>query len=186
MKKDLGIINKNNCVLLVIDVQEAFEKVIHDFGNTVRNIEKLIKVFNLLKMPIILTEQHPKGLGKTIKPINNLLKNNSKIIEKTEFSCFDNKKFSSIIKKYKIKNIIVCRIEAHICVLRTLLSGIKSNYNMHLVVDAVSSRRLTDKNIAIERAKQINVYLATTESIIFQLITSSKDSNFKKIINIVK
>ena len=103
-----------------------------------------------------------------------------------EFSCFDNNNFKKILKKFKKKNIIIAGIEAHVCVLRTILDGIKNNYNMHLVVDAVSSRKPMDKRIAVERAKQSHALLTTTESIIFQLIISSKEKGFKEISRIVK
>ena len=183
MPKDLGILTKNNCILLVVDVQEKFRKVIFDFNSTTNNISKLIKAFQILKVPIIATEQYPRGLGKTINELDNLIKNK---VEKVEFSCFDNNNFKKILKKFKKKNIIIAGIEAHVCVLRTILDGLKNNYNMHLVVDAVSSRKTLDKRIAVERAKQSHALLTTTESIIFQLIISSKEKGFKEISRIVK
>lgn len=183
MPKDLGILTKNNCILLVVDVQEKFRKVIFDFNSTTNNISKLIRAFQILKIPIAATEQYPRGLGKTISELDNLIKNK---VEKVEFSCFDNNNFKKMLKKLKRKNIIVAGIESHVCVLRTILDGIKNNYNMHLVADAVSSRKPLDKRIAIERAKQSHAFLATTESVIFQLIKSSKEKEFKKISRIVK
>ena len=147
----------------------------------------------------MVTEQYPKGLGSTIKEINNLINNNIRNnntiknnkkdinkIEKVEFSCFDNKSFADSLKKYRRKNIIVVGIEAHVCVLVTILDGIKNNYNMHIVVDGVSSRKKLDKDVAVGRAKQSNAFLTTTESVIFQLLESSKDKEFKEISRLVK
>jgi|TARA_Y100000310_G_C20652922_1_gene800446 nicotinamidase-related amidase len=183
MPRDLGILTKNNCILLVVDVQEKFRKVIFNFDSTISNITKLIKAFQILKIPIIATEQYPKGLGKTITELNDLIKNK---IEKVEFSCFDNNNFKKIFKKLKRKNIIVAGIESHVCVLRTILDGVKNNYTMHLVADAVSSRKPLDKKIAVERAKQSSAFLTTTEAVIFQLISSSKEKEFKEISRIIK
>jgi len=184
MPKDLGIITKDNCVLLVLDMQEKFRPAIYGFEEIITNISKLIKVFQILKIPIVMTEQYPQGLGKTVIEIDCLL--NNKKIEKTEFSCFNNKTFNSQIKKVNKKNLIVAGVETHICVLKTILEGVKNEYNVHLVVDATSSRKRLDKDIAIKRAEQSNIFLTTTEAIIFQLIDSSKDKDFKEISKIIK
>jgi len=185
MPNDLGILTKNNCILLVIDVQEKFKKVIFNFDDVLNNLSKLIKAFQILKIPIIVTEQYPKGLGRTIKELDVLLKNN-KHIEKTQFSCFDNNNFKKSIKLINIKNIIIVGIEAHVCVLRTILDGIKKSYNMHLVVDSVSSRKKLDKDVGIMRAQQSNAFITTTEMVIFQLLKSSKDIEFKEIRKLIK
>jgi len=184
MSKNLGILTKNNCLLLVVDVQEKFRPAIHGIDIIINNISKLIKVFRLLKIPIMVTEQYPKGLGETVIELDCMIKN--KKIEKVEFSCFDNKEFQKTIKKPNKKNIIIAGIEAHVCVLKTILDGVKNNYNMHMVVDAVSSRKIFDRDIAIKRAEQSNAFITTTEAIIFQLINSSKDEDFKEISNIIK
>jgi len=76
MAKDLGILTKENCLLLVIDVQEKFRKVIFNFDDMVNNISKVIRAFKILKVPIVVTEQYPEGLGHTIKEINSLINNN--------------------------------------------------------------------------------------------------------------
>jgi len=197
MPKNLGILTKSNCLLLVIDVQEKFREVIFNFDDMVSNISKLIKAFNILKVPIMVTEQYPKGLGLTIKEIQQILKNQNSTynkktikdmnkIEKIEFSCFDNESFADSLKKYKRKNIIVVGIEAHVCVLVTILDGIKNNYNMHIVVDGVSSRKKLDRDVAVGRAKQSSAFLTTAESVIFQLLKSSKDKEFKEISKIIK
>jgi len=185
MSKDLGILSKSNCILLVTDVQDKFRPVIYGFDEIIKNISKLIKVFQILNIPIIVTEQYPKGLGKTVKELDIKNKNYNKI-EKVQFSCFDNNNFMKTIKEMNKKNIIVVGIEAHVCVLRTILDGIKNKYNMHVVIDAVSSRKKLDKDIAVARAKQSNAFLTTAEAVIFQLVDSSNDKDFKEISKIVK
>jgi len=184
MPKDSAILTKNNSILLVLDMQEKFRPAIFGFEELIYNTAKLIKIFQILKIPIIMTEQYPKGLGKTVMELNHMIK--GKKIEKTEFSCFDNNKFKTLIKKYKKKNLIITGVETHICILKTILEGIKQNYNVHLVVDATSSRKRLDKDVAIKRAEQSNAFMTTTETIVFQLMNSSKDENFKEISKIIK
>ncbi len=186
VKKDnLGIIERNNSVLLVIDVQEKFKPVILKWNNLTDNINKLISSFQILKIPILLTEQYPKGLGKTVNKIKNTL-NKYKPMEKREFSCFKNKAFLKELKKLKRKNLIICGIEAHVCIINTLLDAISKGFKVHLVIDAISSRKKSDLKIAIERAKKAGAFLTTTEMVIFQLTKTSKHKKFKEISKIAK
>jgi len=184
-KDKLGIIEKDNSILLIIDVQENFKPVISNWKILIENINKLIKSFQILKVPILVTEQYPKGLGKTIPEIQRNLAI-YKPIAKREFSCFSNKSFLNKLKKLKKKNIIICGIEAHVCIINTLLDAISKGFNVHLVVDAISSRKEIDIKTAIQRAKQAGAFLATTEMIIFQLTKTSTFKRFKDIIKIVK
>lgn len=184
-KNNLGILKRDNSILLVIDVQEKFKPVIYKWNSLVDNIIKLVKSFQILKVPIIVTEQYTKGLGKTTNKIRNTL-SEYKPIEKREFSCLKNKAFFKKLKNSKKKNLIICGIESHVCIINTLLGAISNNFKVHLVVDAISSRKKSDVKIAIERAKQAEAFLTTTEMVIFQLTGTSKFKNFKEIIKIVK
>lgn len=178
-------INKNNSLLLVIDVQEKFRPVIFKWKNLIGNITKLIISFQVLKIPILLTEQYPKGLGKTVSEINNIMIQLNPI-EKREFNCFNNKTFIKELKKSKKKNLIICGIESHVCVLQTVLSALAAGFNVHLVADAVSSRKQPDYDIAIKRMVHEGAKLVSAEMVIFQLTKTSSSKEFKKIIKIVK
>ena len=171
--------NKKDCVLIIIDIQEKFRPAIK-LDKIIPNVNKLIRSFEILKIPIIVTEQYPKGLGKTIREIE--LKEH-KLVEKTSFDCFGEKKFSRSLKK---KNLIICGIEAHVCVAQTVLTALSKGFNAYLVVDAVSSRKKQDYSIAIKRLEKEGAKLVSTEMIIFQMMKDSKDKNFKKISKIIK
>ncbi|MEA2037884.1 MAG: hydrolase [Nanoarchaeota archaeon] len=184
-KEDLGILRKDNSILLVIDIQEKFRPVIHSWDKLIDNMGKLINSLQILKIPLLLTEQYPKGLGKTCSEITEIL-SEYKPIEKKEFSCLKNKEFLSQLKKLNKNNIIICGIEAHVCVVNTLLEAISQGFNVHLVVDAISSRKKADLNVAIGRSKQAGAFLTTVEMAIFQLMGSSGAEEFRKISKIVK
>lgn len=178
-----SIITPENSLLLVIDIQEKFRNVINQFDKLINNSKKLIKVANILKIPILVTEQYTKGLGETVNEIKETLKEYTHL-EKVSFDCFGDKNF---IKKLKGKpNIIICGIEAHICVFQTALSALENKFNVYLIADAVSSRKEADCNIALRRLESSGAKLASTEMIIFQMIIDSKDTNFKDISKIVK
>ncbi len=172
------MINKKNTALVVIDIQEKFVPVIKDIGKVIKNAEKLIKTCKILKVPIIFTEQYSKGLGRTV------VKGVVDPIEKIHFDCFLEEEFCKRVKKFK--NLIITGIESHVCVLQTIISGIKNGFKIHLVIDAISSRKLSDKAVAVERAKQEGALLATTEMIIFQLLEKAGTPEFKQISKIVK
>ena len=184
-KGQLGILDKKDSIILIVDVQEKFKPVIYKWEQLIKNIIKLVTSFQLLGVPILITEQYPNGLGKTVVDIRQSLKK-YKPIEKREFSCFNNKKFLAVLTKLKRRNLIICGIEAHVCVINTILDAISKGFKVHLVVDAISSRKNTDLNTAIQRAKQAGAFLTTTEMVIFQLTKTSKFKKFKEISKIVK
>lgn len=184
-KDKLGILSRDNSVLLIIDVQEKFRPVIFRWNELIRNINKLVKALQILKIPVLLTEQYTKGLGKTCNEVRkNLLF--YRPIGKKEFNCFNNKVFLKQLRSLKKKDLIICGIESHVCIINTLLGAISKGFNVHLVVDAISSRKESDLKIAIERAKQSGAFLTTTEMVIFQLMGSSKIEGFKKISKLIK
>ena len=166
--------------LLIIDPQERLISHMFNKEILIDNIKKLIKSFNILKVPVILTEQYPKGLGTTIKEIKDELKEN-KYLEKLCFDCFGEKEF-----EIKTKNIVICGIEAHVCVFQTALSALKKGFNVFIVADAISSRKESDYKIALRRMEQENIKLATTEMITFQILKKAGTEELKEIQKIIK
>lgn len=186
--KSKSILNPKNTLLLVIDVQEKLLPTISGHEELELNISRLIRGCKIHNVPIIYTEQYPKGLGGTTDLIKKELKE-IEPIEKLEFSCFQNEEFINKIKKFdKIRNIIVAGIESHVCVLQTCLDGIQGEfrYNMHFVADAVSSRKPYDYKHAMDKMKICGVLPSTVEMALFELTHKSKTPEFKQISNIAK
>jgi nicotinamidase-related amidase len=182
----LGIPQRKGACLVIIDVQERFRDAIFDFGRTADNIRKLAEAFRMLGIPIIITEQNPVKLGKTIPEITNEL-GKFKPVAKMHFSCCGEKEFMSAIKKTKAKDVVICGFETHVCVLKTALDLMSSGYSVHVACDAVSSRKQSDTNLAIKRFVQLGApFITTTESIIFQLIDKAGTDEFRQIFRIVK
>jgi nicotinamidase-related amidase len=175
-------LKREDAALVVIDMQEKFKPHIFEWENILSNIIKLIKGASVFNMPAIATEQYPEGLGKTVDDIDDVF--NLISIEKTCFSCWKSEEFKNKISG-KI-NIILCGIEAHVCILQTALDLLSEGYNVYLVVDAVSSRKKSDKEVAVMRAVQAGAIPSTTEMLLFELLEDSKSENFKEIQKIVK
>lgn len=181
--KNLGIIKKEKTAFVMTDLQEKLLNAVKDSGNIIKNANILVKASEILKIPLIITEQYPKGLGKTTTKIQLY---NKEIIEKICFSCFGCEEFDKKIKELGIDTLILFGIEAHVCILKTALDALSKGINVHVVADAISSRTKENKETAIERMGQSGVFIASTEMILFQLIDKAGTEEFKKISKLIK
>lgn len=184
-------IRKEDTLTLIIDYQEKLIPVMKNKDQLIKNSVRLIKGLKTLEIPMILTEQYKKGLGGTIKEITEAATGLEKeetpnILDKISFSCTDNEEIIKTIKEFGKKNIILCGIEAHICVLQTAIDLKELGYQVILVTDCIDSRKEEDKNIAISRAIYEGVILSTYESILFELTKISGNHTFKTISKLIK
>lgn len=171
---------------IVIDYQEKLVPVMHEKELLIQNTEKLIKGLNILNIPMIVTQQYTKGIGMTVEELRNAYGTEFLYHDKISFSCYEEEEIISRIKQYNKKNIILCGIEAHICVLQTLVDCIADNYNVILVEDCISSRRENDKKIAVTRAIKEGAFITTYESILFELTRKAGNDTFKSISRLIK
>lgn len=178
---DAGKPDRKRTVFVMIDVQEKFVPVIRGVKDVIRNANILVKASEILRVPLLVTEQYPKGLGKTVNGIKV-----PKPIEKMEFSCFGCREFVRKLDALKVKDVVIFGIEAHVCVLKTALDALEKGCRVHVVADAVSSRTKDNKELAIERMRQSGIYVVTTEMILFQLMDKAGTDEFKKISRLVK
>ncbi len=176
-------INQKNAIFVMIDIQEKFVPVISDIDSIIKNSTILNKSAEILDIPQVVTEQYPKGLGKTINSI--YLSPKAKIFEKGGFSIF-NEEIKNHLKSLNKQILVLYGIEAHICLTQTALDALKNSYNVYFVADAVSSRNSFSKEIAFRRLEQAGVKLVTTEMLLFEILESSKHPNFKEISKLVK
>ena len=174
------LIEKDKSSLLIVDVQEKLVSVMPKPHTFIDKITKLQKAANILGVPIILSEQYPKGLGKTIDKIKANMGVNNTIIEKTEFSV-QIKKISSP------KHFIICGIEAHVCVLQTAINLIDDNTTIYIVGDAVSSRYENDYLTALSRMEKYqNIEIVSFEMVLFEWLRNSNTKEFKDISKLIK
>ena len=173
-----------NTLILVIDFQEKLVNMLKE-NNCAKNCEKLITASNILNIETIITEQYPKGLGKTITELK-LANQDAKNYEKTTFSAFSTETIKEAITKSNKKDIVLCGIETHICVLQTALELQEAGYNVYLVKDACGSRSLDNYQTAIERMKNSQVTITDTETTLFEFLRSSKHPNFKEVQALIK
>jgi len=178
-------LNTANTVLLLIDFQERLFPVMHDKEKLLRNIVKLVKGARVLEIPIILTEQYPKGLGSTIPEIKELIPD-VKPVEKVCFSCCDEASFGEALGALKRRQVLIAGIEAHICVYQTAMSLARAGYEVQVVGDGVSSRDPENKLVALFKMGAAGISPTTTEMALFELLKVAKGDKFKQISSIVK
>jgi nicotinamidase-related amidase len=176
---------KDRSIGLIIDIQEKLFPHIADSEQLIKNTQILIEGLKLFKIPILLTEQYTKGLGFTVEPIK-LAIGEQNSIEKRAFSCCDEPNFDLQLSFKNKHFVIIAGIETHVCVLQTVVDLIASGFQPIVIEDCVSSRKLNDKKVAIERMRQEGAYISTYESILFELARSSESAEFKAISKLVK
>ena len=175
---------ENETLLLIVDVQKKLINNIKGSQLLIFNIKKLIDTCNLLNVNIAITEQNPLKLGMTLESILN--DNEYPKFEKMEFSCSENKNFLNYINKNNFKNIIVCGIESHICILQTSIDLLRKGFNILIPRDAIGSRNEIDNDTAFLRLILSGAVASTTESLICELCKTSNRKEFREVSKILK
>lgn len=181
-------ITPEETLLIITDIQEKLVKAMNKdiVKEVIKNNIILIETAKLFKIPIILTEQYPKGLGQTVEEIKNILPLYEPV-EKISFSSFLEPNFEKELNKYaERKKIFLTGMETHVCVWQTSLDLIKRDYIVFVPKDAVCSRRKIDWETGLDLIKSVGGIVTTTETLIFQILKKAGTTEFKKILELVK
>mgnify|MGYP001094744237 CR=1 FL=1 len=171
--------------LLVVDMQEKLLPHIHEAPVVTDQVARLLDGANALELPVLVTEQYRKGLGLTVEPIASRLGNAVCVVEKLKFSaCVD--EVRNILSQRQLRSVIVCGIEAHVCVLQTCLDLADMGYVPFLAVDAIGSRRPGDRDAAIQRLIQAGIVPTTVESALLELVHEAGTPRFKAVLPVIK
>jgi nicotinamidase-related amidase len=171
----------DRAALLVVDIQEAFRDVIPGADAVIARTQILARAATLLELPIIVSEQYPKGLGKTVSELDDVLAG-ALVVEKTTFSAAHAPSFSLGARN----QVIVCGIETHICVAQSVLDLLATDVEVWLACDALGSRVADDRALAIQRLSLAGAVPSSTESICFELLKDAKNAHFKEIQGLIK
>jgi len=173
-------ITKEHTIGLVIDIQDRLFPAMFEKEILLKNTLILIQGLTELKLPLIITQQYTKGLGETIPEIKSVIPDFS-FIEKRGFSCCDEPVVMDKLKENGAKNIIICGIESHVCVLQTAVDLKEAGFNPIVVIDCISSRTNESIETAKERFRFEGIMITSYESILFELTRSSAAPEFKAI-----
>ena len=179
------MLTTENTVLIVIDIQEKLTRVMHQKEYFLENLKKLIRGVQVLGIPIILTEQNPRGLGATVPEVAGLVPG-LQPIAKFSFSCCGDPRFTQELAALNRKQVLLAGIETHVCVYQTTPDLLNQGYQVQIVADAVASRTGENKDIGLERMKSEGASLTSTETVLFELLKVAEGTVFKEISKIVK
>ena len=179
------MLNKEQTILVIVDIQGKLAQIMHDKEALFANIEKVIKGFNVLELPIILLEQVPDKLGETITEITNLLPLVSPI-SKSSFGCMGSDEFKLTLEQTGRKQIVLIGIETHICVYQSAAQLLGAGYEVTVVSDAVSSRSPENKQVGLVNMGKLGASISSVEMLLFELLQKAEGQQFREIAGLVK
>lgn len=178
-------ISRRDAVLVIVDIQERLASVMSERQKVITNCLHLIEISKMLSIPIILTEQYPKGLGPTVNEIRETVRPWASV-EKMSFDCCKEPGFNKALASVNRKKVILAGMETHICVLQTCLGLIGQGYDAHVVRDAVCSRSKGNHKSGIELMRDAGAVLTCTETVLFHLLERAGTEEFRIISKRIK
>jgi nicotinamidase-related amidase len=178
-------IRRDKAVIVVVDFQERLLPAMKNPEEVARKAAMLIRGARVLETPILVTEQYPKGLGKTVPEIQEAL-GVIQPIEKTSFSIMGQPNFVEALAELNREDVIICGIESHVCVEQSALDLLNQGYRVYIMEDAVGSRSNIDKKYAGRRMVEAGCVGSTVEAALFEMVGDAKDPCFKEISKLVK
>ena len=169
----------------MIDAQEKLMSVMGQRDATLNNMVKLIHLAKWFELPVLLTEQMPQNIGKTLDEVKSLLPD-LKPIEKVEFDCCTVSEFSQKLESLGLKTIILSGIESHVCVFQTCLSLLERGYRVFVPRDAVDSRTMENHQTGLELMREAGAVITSTETVIFQLLKKAGTDDFRAMLKVIK
>jgi nicotinamidase-related amidase len=173
------------CCLAVVDVQGKLAQLMHGRQALFQNIHILIKAAKTLDIPILWCQQCPDALGPTVPEIAKLLTYNEPV-NKAAFSCCGAEQFNSRLNELARNEVLLCGIEAHVCIYQTAVDLLRKGFNVSVIADAVSSRTLDNKQIGLSRMAAAGANISSAEMALFELLKTAEHLKFKQIATLIK
>lgn len=177
-------LNRDDCVLMVIDIQDRLSKAMFNEDELKKRTKILIELANIFSIPIIVTEQNPNSLGNTNEELLSSM-NKKTVISKMSFSAFT-PEVKEFLKEQNKRSVIISGMETHVCVFQTVRDLLANSYNVVVASDAVGSRTEKNYNNALDMMSNMNAVISNTETILFDILKTSTDDNFKKVQALIK
>lgn len=182
---DKFILDKEGTVLLIVDIQEKLAAVMKEKDKVVRNNLHLVELAKMIGMPVMVTEQYPKGLGTTVREIREALPF-YRPVEKMTFDCCGQPTFLEELKEHNIRNVVLTGMETHICVLQTCIGLLKEGSNVHMVQDATCSRTRENWVAGTQFMRDAGAVITCTETVLFQLLKIAGTDEFRAVSRRIK
>lgn len=179
------LLQKEQTGIVLIDPQEKLMSVMGQKDATLNNMVKLLHLAKRFELPVLLTEQMPENIGKTVDEIKSLLPD-LKPVEKVEFDCCAVSEFNHKLEALALKTIILSGIESHVCVFQSCLSLLERGYRVFVLRDAVDSRTEENRQNGLELMREAGAVITSTETVIFQFLKKAGSDDFKAMLKVIK
>lgn len=180
------MLDRSQSVLVVIDVQEAYRGKTVEHDRMVRGVRRLIDAAQIVGVPILATEQYPKGLGHLVPEVTQGLTADAPVIEKQSLSCCGEPMFVAALTALRRTQILVCGIEAHACVNQTVHDLLDGGFQVHVPYDAISSRSEHDYRIGWEKMVGSGAVATTVETACLEWVRTAAAPEFKSVQKLLK
>jgi nicotinamidase-related amidase len=185
MNSQTEFLDKNDCQLLLVDVQQSMLNTCVDAQRIGKRISVLIDFARIMEIPVIFTEQNSTKLGKFLPELVRKAEN-SYVLNKMEFGCFGNKSIDVALAKSGRKTILLAGIETHVCIFQTGVQGLQKEYRVHVAADAVSASTQLNHDVGLRRLEAAGAVISSVEMIIFELLERADFPQFRKTLPIIK
>jgi nicotinamidase-related amidase len=187
MERHPDLLRRNDCALVVVDMQEPFLNVIHGREALIANVVLLSRAARLLSVPVLATLQYAARMGGPIPEVADALgSDHPGLIDKMQFSCAGQPAFLSALKETHCRQVLICGVETHICVSQTAHDLKKLGYAVHVAPDAVSSRTLERHKLGMERIRDAGIKPVAAEAAIYEWLYEAGTPEFKDILKLVR
>ena len=177
-------LNSEETAFLLVDVQESLMKAVQERDKIETNMKLLLRLAQIIGIPVTVTTQNASRLGPIIDSLTNLLLKEQKIYDKLVFSCLRVKPVLEEIQSKK--TVVLFGVEAHICIFQTAMQALSAGYNVIVVSDAVSSRVIENKEAGLQRLREVGVILYSTEMVIYELLGEAGTDDFRAMLPYLK
>lgn len=180
-----SLLDSPNSVLCVVDIQERLMPAMYNQTTILRGSAALVQAAKLLDVPVLVTEQYPRGLGHTVPEMQAVIEG-LPVFEKTTFSCFGSMEFDLALKNTARNTLVLCGIESHVCVLQTALDAFNAVDRVVVVADAVGSRAEANHELALKRLRHAGVEVVSVEMTLMEWLRDAKHPKFKEVQALIK
>jgi len=182
-----GLVPRDVVALVVVDLQEKLFPRVHQYQQVMENCVKTIEFCKRLKLPMVVTEQYPSGLGVTVPEIQAALGEFYKPIPKTAFSCFGEPAFVDAVNDLGVDTLVLIGIETHVCVAQTALVGMNAHdYDMMVLADCLSARDPFNHTQGLERLRDEGALVSTMEMFFYEMLVAAKTPEHKSVFDLLK
>jgi nicotinamidase-related amidase len=181
-----ALLDRTDAVLLVIDIQESYRTVLPGWDRVVAATRTLLHGAAVLELPVLASEQYPRGLGHTAEEVSSLFPSSVRLVEKRTMSCCGADGFIDQLDATRRRQVLIAGIETHACVNQTVHDLIAAGYQAHVARDATASRRVADADPAWEKMRSAGMFPTTSEQALLELVRTSDVPDFRAVQRLLK